>query len=60
MEKDVFDRLLEFLGNKRLEQNGLPGHFRSVHICAEDAPQGEAHPGMNKDGLFASATENSS
>lgn len=38
-QKDVFDRALEFLGNKWLERHGIQGYVaRSVHIDADEAP----------------------
>ena len=39
-EKDVFDRALEFLGNKWLEKNGIQGYVaKSVHIEEDEAPK---------------------
>ncbi len=38
-QKDVFDRALEFLGNKWLEKHGIQGYVaKSVHIQGEEAP----------------------
>lgn len=38
-EKDVFDRALEFLGNRWLERHGIQGYVaRSVHLSADEVP----------------------
>lgn len=40
-QKDVFDRALEFLGNKWLEKHGIQGYVaKSVHIKKDEAPAG--------------------
>ena len=42
-QKDVFDRALEFLGNKWLEMHGIQGYTaRSVHIEESEALPKEA------------------
>ena len=38
-QKDVFDRALEFLGNKWLEKHGIQGYVaKSAHIGKDNAP----------------------
>ncbi len=41
-QKDVFDRALEFLGNKWLEKRGIHEYVaKSVHIKEDESPPGE-------------------
>lgn len=41
-QKDVFDRALEFLGNKWLEMNGIQGYAaKSVRIKEGEGPSKE-------------------
>lgn len=50
-EKDIYDRLLEFIGNARLEQYGIPGQVRSVP--RETPKEAAARTGGGREGELA-------